>query len=470
MKKLYNLLPSIDSLLTHPLLASPLKIYTRETVKTLCRLSLEQMRGQIDNGHIDATATQEMVLDDIAARVVKELDKKMAPSLKKVINATGIVLHTGLGRALLSQAAQDHVNDILNGYVSLELDLPSGKRGERTDHVRSLLCEITGAENALVVNNNAAAVLIALNTLSFGKEAVISRGELVEIGGSFRMPEIMDKSGVIMREVGTTNKTRLSDYRKAINPNTGAIVIAHTSNYRVLGFTEKAALKDVCTLAHDFNIPVIHDLGAGIVFDLQTLGLPHEPLVQESLTAGADVVTFSGDKVLGGPQCGLVVGKKEWLSRIHNNPIMRAVRCDKLIYAALEGTLKLFLRNDLFKEHAVLRTLVESNDSIKKRARQLLNKLDDKTVKDYRIHIKPCSGQVGSGALPLETLDSTAVVLEPTKQSAEEIGRQLRSSDPPVIGYVKEDKVWLDMRTVGDENLDLLRQCLTNLQENKEQE
>jgi L-seryl-tRNA(Ser) seleniumtransferase len=370
-----------------------------------------------------------------------------------VINATGIVLHTGLGRAPLSKAAQDNLQRIMAGYSNIELLMASGDRGERTDHVRRLLCELTGAQDALVVNNNAAAVFIALNTLAFGREAIISRGQLVEIGGSFRIPDVMEKSGVVMREVGTTNKTKPTDYRDAINENTAAIVVAHTSNYRVLGFTAEVELDEVVKLAHEHHIPVIHDLGAGVIVDFRDLGLPHEPLVQDSIRAGVDVITFSGDKVLGGPQSGLIVGNKEWLTKIHKNPIMRAVRCDKLIYAAMEATLKLYFQNNLLQQHAVLNMLTESAKRVKTRAATMLEKLDQRGVERFDIRIEASRGQFGSGALPLEKLPGYALVFTPTGTTAEALSKRFRLAPTPVVGYIQENRVWLDVRTIGQTHL-----------------
>ncbi len=447
MSELFKLLPAVDVLLTHPLLESVLQKYKRDVVRTRCRLILDEMRQKLraTNDHEEMNKAE--FTESIAKAVAARLNDDLAPHLRPVINATGIVLHTGLGRAPLSEAARDNVQQVIQDYSNIELDMDSGKRGERTDHIRTLLCELTGAEDALLVNNNAAAVFLSLNTLAFGKEAIISRGQLVEIGGSFRIPDVMEKSGVLMREIGTTNKTKLSDYKNAINENTGAIVVAHTSNYRVMGFTAEVELKEVVDLAHAHHIPVIHDLGAGVIVDFEALGLPYEPLVQHSIQAGVDVITFSGDKVLGGPQSGLIVGAKEWLGKIHKNPIMRAVRCDKLIYAAMEATLKLYFQNDLLEKHAVLHMMTEPAEQIKKRAQQTLEKIDADIIKKYNIHIEPGHGQFGSGALPLEKLDSYALVLEP-EGSADDVAAQLRNSSIPIIGYIQENRVWLDMRTV----------------------
>lgn len=459
MSDMLKLLPSVDALLS-----SITSEYKHEIVRNRCRQVLESMRAALLDGSLQP-GSKKQALDIAADLVYKRLHQDFSPSIRSVINATGIILHTGLGRAPLSPAAQENLGLIMQGYSSLELDLDSGKRGERTDHIRRLLCELTGAEDALLVNNNAAAVFLALNTLSFGQEAIISRGQLVEIGGSFRMPDVMEKSGVIMREVGSTNKTKLSDYEKAIDENTGVIVVVHTSNYRVLGFTAQVELKELCDLAHAHNLPVLHDLGAGVIVDFKKLGLPHEPLVQDSIGAGADVITFSGDKVLGGPQSGLIVGKTAWLQKIHANPIMRAVRCDKLIYAAIEETLKLYAREKFLQHHTVLQMMTESIENIQQRAQKILNGLPASLKKQYGIEIKESESQFGSGALPLEKLTSCALTLAPPHQSAESLSRKLRIGEPPIIGRIQGDKVWLDVRTIFDNQVDKVIQRLQTINE-----
>lgn len=436
-------------------------MYKRDIVRERCRLVLDNTRTQIKNGDFSNSATKEELTETIAHAVIKRLENDFAPSLHPVLNATGIILHTGLGRAPLSQEAQDNISRVIQNYSNIELDIESGKRGERTDHIRKLLCELTGAEDALLVNNNAAAVFLALNTLAFGQEAIISRGQLVEIGGSFRIPDVMEKSGVIMREIGTTNKTKLVDYENAINENTGAIVVAHTSNYRVMGFTAEVELPELVELAHAHNLPVIHDLGAGVIVDFQELGLPYEPLVQDSIAAGVDVITFSGDKVLGGPQSGLIVGAQKWLTKIHKNPIMRAVRCDKLIYAAMEATLKLYFQNDVLEKHAVLHLLTEPAEQVKKRAEEILDQLDSNIIKQYNITIQPSHVQFGSGALPLEKLDSYALVLCP-EQSTEKLAAYLRKS-ASLLGYINENKLWFDVKTIGTTEAEKVVAALNNL-------
>jgi L-seryl-tRNA(Ser) seleniumtransferase len=453
-KSQLELLPSVDQLLSTEQAAALANAYSRAVVKETLRQILAAARERILAGKQDAAKTRE----DFAAAAINEaeelLKEEFAPSLKSVINATGIILHTGLGRAPLSAAAKENVIRVMNGYSGLEIDVRTGKRGDRNEHVSGLLRKLTGAEDAVVVNNNAAAVFLALNTMCFGKEAVISRGQLIEIGGSFRIPEVMEKSGAIMREVGTTNKTRLSDYEKAIGHNTGAIVVAHTSNYRVMGFTAEVPLYDIAELAHLHGLSLLHDLGGGVLIDLRKFGLPYEPLVQDSLTAGADVVTFSGDKILGGPQCGIMVGKKAWIGKIRSNPIMRAMRCDKLIFAALEATLKLYFQEKtLLQNNRTLRLLTEPIETIEARAKTVLERIGAKVKEKIEISIASSVAQTGSGALPLEQIPSKALVLKPADEDAEKLAAKLRRNEPPIIGYIQNDQVYLDLRTVAEAEL-----------------
>jgi L-seryl-tRNA(Ser) seleniumtransferase len=460
MKSKLAKFPSIDLILNQEKAIRLSEEYSRELIKQKCQNKIEKMRSDILAGKSIKINTREALLEDILENVKNEIKTEMGPSLKPVINATGIILHTGLGRAPLAKVAQENIAKIASGYSNLEINLENGKRGERTEHVEKLICDLTGAEAALIVNNNAAAVFIALNTLAFGKEAIISRGQLVEIGGSFRIPDVMDKSGCLKCEVGTTNKTKISDYKNAINENTGAVVVAHTSNYRIVGFTEEVELGQIAQLCSQNRVPLIHDLGAGVIFDLRELGLPYEPLVQDSIRAGADVVTFSGDKILGGPQCGIIVGKKEWLKKVHKNPIMRAVRCDKLIYAALEATLKLyFKRKNLLTEHETLRMLSEPIEKVNARAKKALE-LTSSINKNVSIKIVDSSAQTGSGALPTEKIASKAIAIKHKNKNSEKIAKAFRSNNPPIMGYVKNEEFYMDMRTVLDSEVELLAKAI----------
>jgi L-seryl-tRNA(Ser) seleniumtransferase len=451
----------MDKMLNHDAIKDLEGILSRDILKKILSDVIKDVKHKINfSEQLDRDSISEIILKKTNIKV-REISN---PHIKNVINATGIVLHTGLGRAPLSDNIEQSLLDILSGYCNLEIDLETGKRGNRNNHVRDLLCLLTGAENAVIVNNNAAAVLIALNTLAFGKEVIISRGQLIEIGGSFRMPDVMDKSGAIMKEVGTTNKTKLQDYRDAIGKNTGAIVVAHTSNYRVFGFTAEVKLSELVELAHAHQIPVLHDLGGGVIFDLQKYGLSYEPLVQHSLDAGVDVVTFSGDKILGGPQSGILLGNNQCIDRIHLNPIMRAVRCDKLIFAALEATLRLYLNQEnLGENHKVLKYLTDSADHVREKAKILIGMLSEQKKKELRIQIKSSMAQTGSGALPLEKIPSFAVELSPGNIQIEKVAKKLRESSPPVMGYLKHNKMYLDLRTVDHSQLQSLAGILENM-------
>ncbi|MFC1565095.1 L-seryl-tRNA(Sec) selenium transferase, partial [candidate division KSB1 bacterium] len=380
------------------------------------------------------------------------------------VNATGVILHTGLGRAPLSAVAVRHIRNIITGYSTLEIDRETGGRGKRESYLEEVICFLTGAEAATVVNNNAAAVLISLNTLAKGREVIVSRGELVEIGGSFRMPDIMESSSAKMIEIGTTNKTKLTDYKKAVNKKTGAILSVHTSNYRVMGFSESVDLGDICRLASEKKLPVIYDLGAGVIFDFREFGLPYEPVVSEALNKGADIVTFSGDKVLGGPQSGIIVGRKKYVDLIKKNPVARAVRCDKLILAGLEGTLKSYQKGTKeFKKLPAIKMLLERPENVRLRAEQVLSTVKRIGNTGIRAGIEASKNQIGSGSLPLEKLDSFAITLYSKKIPASRITAGLRKFTPPVFGYIRDEKVWLDMRTVFKTQADTVIEAIKSL-------
>jgi L-seryl-tRNA(Ser) seleniumtransferase len=437
--------------------------YSAPFIKNFLREELAAMRQELLGGR-SGSSDREALLQELADRTTSRLAAFFSSPLQTVLNATGIILHTGLGRAPLPEAAREAVGKVASGYCSLELALEDGKRGERNEIISGLICALSGAEAAIVANNNAAAVLLALNTLCLNREAIISRGQLIEIGGSFRLPDVMEKSGAIMREIGTTNKTRLKDYEKAITPATGAIVVAHTSNYRVVGFTEEPELAEIIELAHRHDIPVIHDLGGGVLVDLRRFGLPYEPLVQDSLAAGADVVTFSGDKVLGGPQSGLLVGKSEFIRRIHANPLMRALRCDKMVFAALEATLRLYFEEaTLLERHPTLAMLSEPASAVHLRAERLRQRLAPGVSEHFTITLCPSFAQAGSGALPLEKIPSHALLLVPHDGKTERWAARLRSGTPAVVGYIQENAIWLDLRTIRAADEDALAAALNSL-------
>ena len=434
-------IPSVDDILTHfqnEITSAPYSLY----LKTI-RFILDDVRREIQNFQ-----PIEDISDYTIRRVETALGKVSSQSLEQVINGTGIILHTGLGRAPLStKLVQDALNNVVP-YANLELDLPSGKRGERTQHVESLINALSGSEAALVVNNNAAAVLLMLNALAEGKEVIISRGEQVEIGGSFRIPDVIKKSDCIMVEVGTTNKTHLQDYENEITPNTGAILVAHTSNYKVMGFTESVDLTALSALAKKKKIPLILDLGSGAIADFQKLGLPHEPTVQSYLKSGASVVSFSGDKLLGGPQAGIICGKKTLIRKIHKNPLYRALRCDKFTYAILEATLRTYLTPiDIQKENLTMTLFNRSQAELLKIGKKIVKKLPRKIVDKFGIEVEQPEVEAGSGSLPLEKFPSAAIVFK-GEMKASELSRKFRSAPNPVLGYISGNRYHIDLKAI----------------------
>ena len=458
-KQHLRFLPSIDEVVQTETARRFSDRLDREWLVQCARDAVADLRKRLtDNGLVLADETEALQWSEKLLQ--QQIERLLQPSLHRVINATGIILHTGLGRAVLPPSAIEQAWRIASGYSNLEIDLETARRGDRTKHVERLLCLLTGAEAACVVNNNAAAVLIALNTLANRKQVLISRGELIEIGGSFRIPDVMAKSGAKMVEVGTTNKTHLKDFAGAITEKTAGILHVHTSNYRILGFTAAAPLEELVTLARKHNLFVLHDLGGGILIDLRKFGLPYEPVVRESIELGVDVVTFSGDKVLGGPQSGILVGKKEAIQKIKKNPLMRAVRCDKMTYALLEGTLRLFLdEKSLLKNHPVLRMMTEPVESVRARARSVMDALVASNL-HVQVEMTESEAQAGSGTLPLERLPSVAIAVRPKQGSVQPVAKRLRLADPGVMGYIRNNKLFLDMRTVQDEELPTLIQLL----------
>ena len=449
-KALLRHLPSVDSLLQSETARSSAGL-DHDVLTACARQAVEELRRELLDGTISLPASA--IPGAAEARFSAIVHTLLSPSIRRVINCTGVILHTGLGRAALSELAIARLHEVA-AYCNLEFDLETGTRGERTDHVENLLRLLTGAEAACVVNNNAAAVFLALNTLGFGREVIISRGELIEIGGSFRIPDIMARSGTHMIEVGTTNKTHLRDFEQAITPETAGFLHVHTSNYRVQGFTHAVSLDELVALAREHGLFVLHDLGGGVLTDLRAFGLPHEPVVAESVAAGADVITFSGDKMLGGPQCGIIVGKRETIAALRKNPLMRVLRCDKFTYALLEQTLKLFLTGDqLAEKHRVMRMFTEDAAAIRARAEQVLAGLEATLVHRYTVTVEATDAQAGSGSLPLEKFPSFALALKPADGSVEELARHLRTGVPAVVGYIRKDKLLLDLRTVLDEDV-----------------
>lgn len=392
---------------------------------------------------------EEVYLNNLMKEVFEEYE---TPSLKRVINATGVVIHTNLGRAPLSERVIKEIVEIAKYYSNLEFDLKEGKRGSRYVHVEEILKEITSAEGALVVNNNAAAVLISLNTLAYGKEVIVSRGELVEIGGSFRIPEVMKWAGCILKEVGTTNKTHLFDYENAITENTALLLKVHRSNFDIVGFTKEVSLEELVNLGKKFGLPVMKDLGSGCFVDFSKYGLKKEPTVQEVLKTGVDIVTFSGDKLLGGPQAGIILGKKELIEKIRKNPLNRALRIDKMTLAGLEATLRLYRDENLAIEHIpVLKMILATKEELKKKAKNLLRKLKGLNLKDFNFKVVETINRTGGGALPTLDLVSYAVAVE-SPFSPQVLQKRLRENNPPIITRIEEDRLLVDVRCLFDED------------------
>ena len=440
-------LPSVDRLLANERTVSWLARFDRAYVTRHCRAVLEELRAAIGRG--DDVSARDLDEDAILARIARRISGDEQPGLVRVVNATGTILHTNLGRALLAQPAIDAVCLVAGQPANLEYDLARGARGKREAFVEQLLVWLTGAEAATVVNNNAAAVLVALNTLAGGKEVVVSRGELIEIGGAFRIPEILGKSGATLREVGTTNRTHPHDYEQAIGPNTGLLLKVHTSNYRIVGFSSEVALRELVDIGRRHNVPVMEDLGSGALVDLKAYGLPEEPVVSERVALGADIVTFSGDKILGGPQSGLIVGRRAWVSQIAANPLHRAVRCGKLTLAALEATLKIYQQSaDVRRDIPTLRTFTRTLDELEAMSAEIAPALRAALGEGFRVSLEDASSQVGSGAMPTEELPTKVLVVEGDAMSAEQLARRFRGSRPPIVGRIKDDRFLLDLRTI----------------------
>lgn len=462
MSSLYRLLPSVDVCLQefreshypHMLLCNAVQAFLdekREQIKTM-RISEDELRHEV-----------------LFASLKQYVEKALAFRVKKVINASGVVIHTNLGRSVLAKEALQAIQNIADGYCNLEFDLESGERGSRHSLVEEDICRLVGAEAALVVNNNAAAVYLMLNTLCAGGEVIVSRGELVEIGGSFRIPEVMKQSGAVLREVGTTNKTHLKDYAEVIGENTRAVLKVHTSNYRIVGFHADVPNTELAELAHRHGLPVFHDLGSGSLVDFSSYGLHGEPTVKEILAAGIDIVTFSGDKVLGGPQAGIIAGKKEYVEMIKKNQMLRAMRCDKLTLTALAATLRLYYDEKLALEKIpTLRAMTVSSAVLKKKAQKLYRLLkNDIPQKKIKLKLEENVSRVGGGSFPENDLPTFVVSLDFLEKnptfSAQAFKEKFLRTDPPLVGRVEHDKFLFDVRTIAEEEFSLVKKCLLSV-------
>jgi L-seryl-tRNA(Ser) seleniumtransferase len=449
----FRRLPAVNDILDAVPVQSLSSTHAHATILAAIRSELDALRQRLASGEsLDGAGDAQAV----ASRVVSRIERETRPKLRTVINATGIVLHTNLGRSPMAEAAAAAAYEAARGYLNLELDLESGKRSSRQVAIREWVCRLTGAESATAVNNNAAATVIVLRAVAMGKEVVISRGQLIEIGGSFRIPDIMAVSGAILREVGTTNITRLSDYERALGPNTGALLQVHSSNYRISGFTKSVALTDLVALGKKHALPVIDDIGSGALLDFARFGFDGEPVARDSIAAGADLVLFSGDKLLGGPQAGIIAGRKEWIQKIEKDPLMRAFRLDKMTLAALEATLRLYLNEErALREVPVLHLLGIPLDDLRQRAEKLADRLRGlpgiasvTTAEDI--------AYVGGGSLPDRSMKSWVVEVEAKAIGDEEFARSLRLGNPAVMARVRGGKLLLDVRTIFEHQQDLL--------------
>jgi L-seryl-tRNA(Ser) seleniumtransferase len=449
-------LPSVDQLLRRLADQAELSGVARPRLTALVREALEQERARVLRDHAAPVAAEAL-----AARVVERARLDGPFSLRPVINAQGVVLHTNLGRALMSPLALERLEAVATSYSNLELDLARKERGSRYSHVEALLQRLTGAEDALVVNNNAAAVLLALETLAHGREVIVSRGELIEIGGEFRIPDIMLRSGAVLREVGATNRTHRRDYAEAITPDTALLLKVHTSNYRVVGFTAEVSSRELVELGRERGIPVMEDLGSGSLVDLRPWGFPYEPTVPETVTSGVDLVSFSGDKLLGGPQAGIVVGRRAIVSRLKKNPWNRALRIDKFTIAALEATLHAYEAGTALQTVPTLAMLTEPLPAVRSRARRVLRQLAPDVRERLGASLADDLAQVGGGALPTVELPTVAVAVGTSPADAMRLDEALRVGDPPVVGRITHDRLFLDCRTVLPGQVKALARALT---------
>lgn len=449
-------IPSVDEILARPEIFDLIKTYSRKVVVEAIRICLKRLREELL--HLERLSQEDETFfsfDHLYPLIDTEIKRQTQNRLRRVINATGVVIHTNLGRSRLHPSALQHLVEISKTYSNLEYDLEQGERGSRYVHVEEILCRLSGAESAMAVNNNAGAVLLVLNTLAEGREVIVSRGELVEIGGAFRIPDVMKRSGALLREVGTTNRTHLNDYQEAIGPQTALLLKVHTSNFRVMGFASEVGLQELVELGKQHHLPVVEDLGSGCLVDLVKYGLLKEPTVQEVIQAGADVVTFSGDKLLGGPQAGIILGEKGRIDSIKTNPLTRALRIDKLTLAALESTLLLYLdEKRAMSEIPTLQMLTLNQSQLKRKGRRLLKRLAG--IKGIEAVLKGDVSQVGGGSLPLQELPTMVVAIKPRSLSVNDLEKNLRRANPPIISRISKEEILLDLRTIIDDEIPLL--------------
>jgi len=464
-KELFKKIPAVNDLLETEKGKELVETYNHSLVLKGIRKVLDRKRKMISNA--DGKNLKELSLSLEHANLYKEIEEYLmdylAPSLQEVINATGTIVHTNLGRSLLSKEAVDSLVKVAKNYSTLEIDKRTGERGSRYNNVKDLLIDLSGAEDGLVVNNNAAAVLLILDTLAKNKEVILARGEMVEVGGSFRIPEVMEKSGAHLVEVGATNKVYIEDYERKINENTGLLLKVHTSNYRVMGFTEEVNLKELVELGKKTNLPVVEDLGSGIIEDLSDLGLKDEPTVKDKVDQGADLVSFSGDKLLGGPQAGIIVGKKRFIEKLKQNPLTRALRVDKFTLASLEATLKAYIKNEAREKLPTLKMLSQNIDIIKDKALSLKENLETLEKETLNIKVEKDSTKIGGGAFPLQDIPTYVVKIKTSNIDLNELSYQLRMNKPPIFTRLYNDNMFFDLRTIKDEEIEQIVLAFKNI-------
>ena len=458
---LYRSIPKVDVLLENQDIVTLIENHHRDVVVDVIREEIDKLRNFIKENDDDNLI--ETKINNLIENIKISTEKVYSYNIKKVINGTGTILHTNLGRAIISKKHADYLSEVVTSYSNLEYNLEEGKRGERYSHFEKLICKITGAEAAMAVNNNAAAVMLVLSSMAAEREVIVSRGELVEVGGKFRIPDVMKSSNAHLVEIGTTNKTHLEDYEDAISENTGAFLKVHTSNFKILGFTESVSIEELCKLGREKDIPVIEDIGSGVLIDLSKYGLEYEPTVQDSIKAGVDVVSFSGDKLLGGPQAGIIVGKKKYIDKMKKNPLTRAFRIDKFTATILEMIFHEYLNEeDAIKNIPVLSLITKDLKEIEKNANALFNKIEKlKDVAD--INVEDTLSQIGGGSLPAERIKSKSVTIMPKNISTQSLEAKLRAGKNPVVGRISEEKLILDMRTVLEDEIDILAQKLIDI-------
>ena len=463
MKEILRQLPKVDQLLDEPEIRALIGPMPRSLVVKAVRQVVDDLRRSILDG-TNRPGPETFSRPAILKEIVALSEKLNRPRFRRVVNGTGVIVHTNLGRSLMAEEALEAIEQAGRCFNNLEFNLETGRRGSRYSHVEELLCELTGAEAGLVVNNNAAAVMIALETMARGREVIVSRGELVEIGGAFRIPDVMARSGAVLVEVGTTNKTHLDDYERAMGENTAMLMKVHQSNFQIIGFSSMVDIGDVVELAHSKGLPAMEDLGSGTLVDLSRFGLRKEPTVQETVAAGMDVTTFSGDKLLGGPQAGIILGNKTFIDRIKKNPTNRAMRIDKFTLSALEATLRLYLDEaTALKKIPTLRMIAMSYQTLWHRA-TLLKQLIEPTVENrIQVGLRDGFSRVGGGAMPEEGLKTSLVTLEPLEMSVNHLEEKLRNQETPIIGRIENDRFLLDPRTMSDEDFAIVKTVLEQI-------